>query len=124
MASNVETRPTGGGEVAHPDKPEGPVAAAILAGGIGCLAMGVLTTLAEASTGVKDFLTFTKAVGPLGGKTILTGAIWLVSWIVLHMAYRGKEVESRRALSIALILIALGVVGTFPIFFQLFAPAE
>ena len=124
MASNVETRPTGGGEVAHHDKPEGPVAAAILAGGIGCLAMGVLTTLAEASTGVKDFLTFTKAVGPLSGKTTLTVAIWLVSWIVLHMAYRGKEVESRRALSIALVLIALGVIGTFPIFFQLFAPAE
>lgn len=124
MASNVETTAPAGQQPDSYDKPEGPVAAAILAGGIGCLAMGILTTLAEASAGVKDFLTFTKPVGPLGGKTTVTVAIWLVAWVVLHIAYRGKEVESRKALSVALILIALGVVGTFPIFFQLFAPAE
>ena len=33
-----------------PDKPEGPIVAAILAGGVGCLALGVFTTLSEAST--------------------------------------------------------------------------
>jgi hypothetical protein len=108
--------------VEFPDKPEGPIAAAILAGGIGCLALGVLTTLAEASTSVHDWLEFNSDVGPLSGKTIVAVAVWLVSWAVLHVAYRDKPFETRRAFTIALVLIALGVIGTFPTFFQAFTP--
>jgi hypothetical protein len=108
--------------VEFPDKPEGPIAAAILAGGIGCLALGVLTTLAEASTTVKDWLDVNSDVGPLSGKTIGAVAVWLVSWVVLHIIYRDKPFETRRALIIALIFIGLGVIGTFPTFFQAFAP--
>jgi hypothetical protein len=103
-----------------PDKPEGPIAAAILAGGIGCLALGVITTLAEASTSIKDWLDWNAGVGPLSGKTGTAIAIWLVAWAVLHVIYRNKPFETRRAFVIALILIALGAVGTFPIFFQVF----
>ncbi len=51
------------------DKPEGPIAAAILAGGIGCLTLGIFTTLAEASTSIKDWLQWNDRVGPLSGKT-------------------------------------------------------
>jgi hypothetical protein len=106
------------------DKPEGPVAAAILAAGVGALALGVLTTLAEASQPIKDFLNFYDPVGPLSGKSTGAIIIWLVVWVVLHLVYRNKPVESRAALAASLVLIALGVLGTFPIFFQLFAPAE
>lgn len=106
------------------DKPEGPVAAAILAAGVGALALGVLTTLAEASQGIKDFLNLYDPVGPLSGKTIGAVLIWLVAWLVLHLIYRTKPVESRLALTVSLVLIALGVIGTFPVFFQAFAPAE
>lgn len=105
-------------------KPEGPVAAAILAGGVGALALGVLTTLAEASNSFKNLLNFYDPVGPLSGKTIGAVVIWLVAWAVLHAIYRGKAIESRKALMVALILIGLGVLGTCPIFFQAFAPAE
>ena len=106
------------------DKPEGPIAAAILAAGIGCLALGVLTTLAEASEPFKEFLNFYDPVGPLAGKTTVAVAAWLVAWLLLHLAYRRKEVESRKELAAALILIALGLLGTFPVFFQLFTPPE
>ena len=41
-----------GAEIEYPDRPEGPISAAIIAGGIGALALGVVTTLAEASTRV------------------------------------------------------------------------
>jgi hypothetical protein len=108
--------------VEFPDKPEGPIAAAILAGGIGCLALGVLTTLAEANTRIKDWLDVRSDVGPLSGKTIGAVAAWLVAWLVLYLIYRDRPFETRRALTIALILVALGVVGTFPTFFQAFAP--
>jgi hypothetical protein len=107
--------------VVFPDKPEGPVAAAILAAGIGCLALGILTTLAEASESIKDWLNWNDDVGPLSGKTVGAVIVWLVAWAVLHVVYRSRAFETRRALMIALVLIALGVVGTFPTFFQAFS---
>jgi hypothetical protein len=122
MPSHLEPIDTSGTTDSAPDKPEGPISAAILAAGVYALALGILTTLAEASTRVKDWLALDDGVGPLSGKTVYAVAIWIVAWIVLHVVYRDKEIESRKALSTALILIALGVVGTFPIFFQLFTP--
>jgi len=124
MASHINPGPAAHDEIDYPEKPEGPVAAAIIAAGVGALSLGILTTTAEASTSIKDFLSFYDPVGPLSGKTIGAVAIWLVAWVVLHMMYRDKGVGSRTALTSALVLIGLGVVGTFPIFFQLFAPAE
>src|SRR6266540_2676334 len=103
------------------DKPEGPVAAAIIAAGVGAAALGVFTILAEASTTVKDWLAWNEGVGPLSGKTLMAVIVWLLSWAGLHAALRNKPYETGRALTIALVLIGLGVLGTFPVFFQLFA---
>jgi len=103
------------------DKPEGPIAAAVIAGGIGAAALGVVTTLAEASEGVREWLQWSDAVGPLSGKVLMAVLVWLVAWAVLHAALRRRPYETRRALVVALVLIAVGVVGTFPTFFQLFA---
>jgi hypothetical protein len=102
------------------DKPEGPIAAAIIAGGIGAAALGLFTTLAEASEGVKDWLQWSDAVGPLSGKVLMAVLVWLVAWAILHLALRSKPYETRRALVISLVLIGLGVLGTFPLFFQAF----
>jgi hypothetical protein len=102
------------------DKPEGPIAAAIIAGGIGAAALGLFTTLAEASTGVKDWLQWSDAVGPLSGKVLMGVLVWLVAWAILHAVLRNKPYETRRALVISLVLIGLGVLGTFPLFFQAF----
>ena len=106
----------------YDDRPVGPVSAAIIAGGIGCLVMGILTTVAEASESFADKLALRDSVGPLSGKTTFTVAAWLVAWAVLHMVMRNSRYESRKALTVCLVLIALGVLGTFPTFFQVFAP--
>jgi hypothetical protein len=124
MTHRGETTTPTGERLEYGDTREGPVAAAFLAAGAGAFALGVLTTLAEASTSIKDFLNFYNPVGPLSGKTILAVVVWLVSWVVLHMAYRNKEVEHQKVVTALLLLIGLGVLGTFPIFFQVFAPAE
>ena len=102
------------------DKPEGPIAAAVIAGGIGAAALCLFTTLAEASTGVKNWLQWSDAVGPLSGKVLMALLVWLVAWALLYLALRNKPYETRRALTIALILIGLGVLGTFPLFYQAF----
>jgi hypothetical protein len=103
------------------DKPEGPIAAAVIAGGIGAAALGLFTTLAEASEGVKDWLQWSDAVGPLSGKVLMGVLVWLVAWAILHAVLRNKPYETRRALVISLVLIGLGVLGTFPLFFQAFS---
>jgi hypothetical protein len=122
MADAVEQRP--GAErlarIAFADRPEGPIAAAIIAGGVGAAALGVVTTLAEANTSVSDWLAWSDRVGPLSGKTILAVVVWLVAWAVLHAVLRRRPYETRRALVVSLVLIGLGVLGTFPTFFQLF----
>jgi hypothetical protein len=123
MASNTSSDATASDNIDEIDKPEGPIAAAILAAGLGSLALGILTTLAEANENFKEFLNLYDPVGPLSGKTTGAVIVWLVAWAVLHVAYRNKAVESRKELAISLVLIGLGVLGTFPIFFQAFAPA-
>ncbi len=105
------------------DKPEGPVAASIIAAGIGALALGIFTTLAEASESIKEFFEWSVRVGPLSGKTISAVGVWLVAWALLHFVMRGKPYETRRAMVISLVLIGLGVLGTFPTFFQAFKPS-
>lgn len=124
MTSNADAGTTEPELGDYTDKPEGPIAAAILAAGIGSFALGLLTTLAEANERIKEFLNLYDPVGPLSGKTVGAVAVWLVAWIVLHLLYRGKAVESRKELTISLVLIGLGLLGTFPVVFQAFAPPE
>jgi hypothetical protein len=50
----------------------------------------VFTTLAEASTSVKDWLQWSDAVGPLSGKVIMAVLVWLVSWAILHVVLRSR----------------------------------
>jgi hypothetical protein len=104
------------------DLPNGPVAAALLAGGIGSAAMGIITTASEASTNFANSLKWVGPVGPLSGKTILTVIIFAVSWVVLHFVFRGKETNFSRMATIAFVLLAIGLLGTFPPFFDLFVP--
>ncbi len=99
----------------------GPAAAAILASGIGSLALGLCTTLTQAISAVSAALNFYNPVGPLSGKTTLTVVVWLVAWAVCHRQWRQTQVDLAKVFTAALIMIALGLLGTFPVFFERFA---
>ncbi len=99
----------------------GPAAAAILAAGIGSLTLGIVTTLAEANAAISSALNLYPPVGPLSGKTLVAVVVWLASWVILHLMWRDKQVDFGRVFTTTLVLIALGFLGTFPIFFDLFA---
>ena len=101
-------------------KANGPVAAAFLAAGIGAFAMGVLTTAAAASAGIAGGLNWYRPVGPLSGKSLGAVIVWLVAWVALGSGWRGKEVAFGRVYRWALILVGLGLLLTFPPFFELF----
>jgi len=93
----------------------------ILAAGIGVFAMGLLTTAAEVSAGVAGALNWYGPVGPLSGKSIGAIIVWLVAWVVLGSGWRGKEVAFGPVYRWTLVLVVLGVLLTFPPFFDLFA---
>ena len=98
----------------------GPAAAAILASGIGCLALGLLTTLAQALAPVREALNFYNPTGPMSGKTILATMVWLVAWALLHFLWRSEQVDFGKIFMVTLVMIAIGLLGTFPLFFRSF----
>lgn len=97
-----------------PAKPTGAAAAAVLAAGIGCFALGLLTVLAAANDRLSEALDWYHRVGPLSGKT--TGAVlcWLAAWGVLHLLLRRRAADLGPITVATFILIALGWIGTFP----------
>jgi len=100
--------------------PNGPVAASLLAGGIGATWLGLMTVLAEASVPIKNALNWWSPAGPLTGKALSAVIVFFGSWIVLHLAIGRKNVEFNRVALVALVLLGLGLLGTFPPFFDLF----
>jgi hypothetical protein len=108
-------------EAVADEPPSGPAAAAILAAGIGTLVLGILTTWAEASEGFAEDLQWNDRVGPLSGKTIIATIGFLVSWPVLHLVWRRSNPPLKTVVLVSAVLIALGLIGTFPTFFEQFA---
>ena len=97
--------------------PNGPAAAAILAAAIGGFFLGLATTAAEAMPAVKTALTWVGPVGPLSGKTGVGLIAWIVSWLAFGIAWRRSDVRFGRIYALTLILLAIGFLGTFPIFY-------
>ena len=106
------------------DKPFGPVAAVFLAAGIGALVLGMLTTLAEANEGIKSWLEWSTSVGPLAGKTIIAVIAFVVAWVVLGIGLRGRNPKPSTVFTWTAVLVAVGLVLTFPTFFQALGPEE
>jgi len=105
-------------------KPNGPVAAAFVAAGIGSLVLGIFVVLNEISPDISNFLKFDanfglgKGVGALSGKASLATLAFVISWIALFLYTRGKEVNFGRWFAAALILVLAGFALTFPPIFE------
>jgi hypothetical protein len=99
--------------------PNGPGAAAILAAGIGCAAVGILALAGDASETIGKLLNFYNPAGPLSGVTTLAIIIWLVAWYVLNRLWQAKTVPMVRINVAAFVLLAVGFLLTFPPFMDL-----
>jgi hypothetical protein len=99
--------------------PNGPAAAALVAAGLGCLAMGVLTCLAAWNEAINDALTLYAPVGPLSGKSTGAVLVWLVAWAGLHALWRPRVLNFGSVFMAVLVLMVLGLLGTFPPFTNL-----
>lgn len=99
----------------------GPAAAAMIAGGAGTFVIGLMTTLAEISAGLKSALNLTNPVGPLSGKTTVGIIVWLIAWFVLNRLMKDKDTDLNKAFTITVILMIAGLLLTFPPVFEYFA---
>jgi hypothetical protein len=105
----------------EPSLLDGWAAAALLAVGVGAFVLGLMTTLNEASTDINDFLAFDDDVGPLSGKTVIAASAYGVSLVGLGLLWRGRQIALRPVLVASVVLLLLGLLGTFPPFFEAFA---
>ena len=99
--------------------PNGPGAAAILAAGIGSGALGVFTLLNEAFPAIKSFFTFYPPSGGLSGVTTTAVVVWLVAWFVLARRWSGRTIAMAQINLAAFVLLAVGLLLTFPPVFEL-----
>jgi hypothetical protein len=104
-----------------------PAAAALLAAGIGSAVLGIMTVLDESSPKGKLFdkwLNWYPPVGPLSGKTLSAVIAYALSWVLLAVLLRGKSVRLGRWIAATFALVGVGLLCTFPEFFDLFAPKQ
>jgi hypothetical protein len=99
--------------------PNGPAAAAILAAGIGCATVGVLSFAGDASDAIGRLLNIYNPTGTLSGVTTVAIIIWLVAWFALHRVWRTRAIAMVPINFAAFALLAVGFLLTFPPFMDL-----
>jgi hypothetical protein len=95
----------------------GAALAAFVAAGIGAFAVGFFVILNEA--GVFAAPALYGPAGGVSGRTTFAVVVWLIAWAVLHSRWKWRQIESQRVLTVTFILIALGLLLTFPPVWQL-----
>jgi hypothetical protein len=99
-----------------PAIPNGGAAAAVLAAGLGCFSLALFALLAEAIPALSRFFNFYNPTGPLSGVTTTAVALWLILWVVLSRIWSGKTLPFGKITGIAFLLLALGLLLSFPPF--------
>ncbi len=104
--------PVSGSGVREIDHPNGAAMAAVLAAGIGSLAIGAFVLLNEAGLYAAPAL-----YGPAGGvtgRTTFGAIVWLLAWGALHARWRSRAVASGPVFGATVVLIVLALLATFP----------
>jgi len=96
----------------------GPAAAVVLAAGLACFTLGLLSVLTAASADVSDALTLSEHVGDVSGISIAAFIVFFSTWTALTVAWRRADPPLTRIVAMSGALIALGLLGTFPPFFD------
>ena len=103
-------------------RPNGPAAAALLAGAIGVFVLGLNTFIAAAAEGAKEWLTFQNRVGSLSGKTTMAGVVWLVVWALLSAALWRRNVPIEWVWALVIVLLVVGNLLMLPPIFERVEP--
>ncbi|MBS1799977.1 MAG: hypothetical protein JSS95_09150 [Acidobacteria bacterium] len=97
-------------------RPNGAGAAAVLSAGVGVFVLGVLTVAGDKSAAIKAMMIFYKPTGALSGVTSLSIVAWLLSWLLLHLRWKERDLPLKAIATAAFLLLALSLLLTFPPF--------
>lgn len=92
--------------------PDGASLAAVMAAGIGALALGLFVIANEA--GIYSAPALYGPTGGLSGRSTFAVIIWLVAWAVLHRRWKTGGPDSSAVLRWTVILAVIGVALCFP----------
>lgn len=95
-------------------------AAAVLAAGMGSLAIAVFAIAADKAAPIKNLMNFYRPTGPLSGVTTCAIVLWLAAWALLHWLWSRRSVQAGRITVAAFILLFLSLLLTFPPIADLF----
>ena len=101
--------------------PNGKAAAALLAGAAGIALLGIFSVLAEWIPAFRLALALNASVGSLSGKTVIPVIIWFILWLGMDYSWKDKELDFKKVVIWSRILMLIGLLGTFPLFFRLFS---
>lgn len=116
----VDNKPTVSDQISNLDREVG---AAFIASGIGSIALALMIVLTEmkAGAGLKTFLTWSSGVGALSGKSGVAVIAFIISWVALRFVFKNRAIDLSKSFIIALVLIVLAMILSFPPVFDLFA---
>jgi hypothetical protein len=109
--------------------PSGAAVAAILSAMLGMLTLAVVNwgTAASAAFNTwvhgigKLWMPGAQGIGPYSGKETLSLVVWVVSWVVLHLALRSREMNLARWLIASLVGIGIATTLIWPPVFEYLA---
>jgi hypothetical protein len=109
--------------------PSGVAVAALLSVVIGMLTLAVVNTCTAASPAFniwvhsvgKLWMPGAQGIGPYSGKETLSALGWLGSWVILHYALRGRELNLSRWVIVFLIGVAVATTLIWPPVFEFIA---
>lgn len=90
----------------------GAAMAAVLASGVGSLALAVFVLLNEA--GLFAAPTLYGPAGGVTGRTALATIVWLLAWGVIHARWKSRDVAAGPVLASTVVFVVLAIIGTFP----------
>jgi hypothetical protein len=86
----------------------------LLAAGIGAFFLAALSVTADHVPAVKSHMIFYRPTGPLSGVSSSAILVWIVVWVVLDARWKRSTVALKTIVTVALVLLALSLVLTFP----------
>jgi len=109
--------------------PSGVAVAALMSVIIGMLTLAVVNTCTAASPAFnawvhsvgKLWMPGAQGIGPYSGKETLSALGWLGSWVILHYALRGRELNLSRWVIVFLIGVAVATTLIWPPVFEFIA---
>jgi hypothetical protein len=102
-----------------PNMTNGAGAAAVLAAGVGCSALGLFALAGDALPWAHRAFDVWTPSGPLSGVSLGAVAVWLVAWVGLALRWSKRNVSLAAVNGLAFAMLAGGLLLTFPPFMDL-----